>query len=157
MAAFTRAWDETAPLGTALLSTLDTIIQQLKADLRERVPPYLALTIGAEADNTIRVTIQAKYLTGNVYDFVETAGASMTLIRVWISDTNYGPATTTQFPVVTVVNATELECPGNYQYLLVGTSAGVSALDINISGAATFYVMAEIDGRVYSSGLVTFA
>lgn len=35
--AATNVWDETAPPGTAQASTLDTIIQQLKLDIRERM------------------------------------------------------------------------------------------------------------------------
>lgn len=35
--AYTRAWDETAPLGSAAASSIDTIFQQLKTDLRERL------------------------------------------------------------------------------------------------------------------------
>ena len=35
--AFTNSWDETAPLGSALISTVDDVIRQLKLDLRERL------------------------------------------------------------------------------------------------------------------------
>lgn len=35
--AFTRAWNEGVPLGSASAATIDTIIQQLKTDLRERL------------------------------------------------------------------------------------------------------------------------
>lgn len=35
--AYTNTWDETAPLGSALVSTVDDIIRQLKLDLRERL------------------------------------------------------------------------------------------------------------------------
>lgn len=33
----TNTWDETAPLGTALVNTVDDVIRQLKLDLRERL------------------------------------------------------------------------------------------------------------------------
>lgn len=35
--AYTNAWDETKPLGTAAADTLESIIQQLKLDLHERL------------------------------------------------------------------------------------------------------------------------
>ena len=35
--AATRAWDETQPPGSAFANTLDTIIQNLKIDVRERL------------------------------------------------------------------------------------------------------------------------
>lgn len=33
----TAAWDETQPLGSAPAATLDTIIQELKRDIRQRM------------------------------------------------------------------------------------------------------------------------
>jgi hypothetical protein len=38
---YTRAWDETAPLGSADAGTIDNIIRELKADIRERMNTIL--------------------------------------------------------------------------------------------------------------------
>lgn len=149
--AFTRTWDETAPLGTAAANTLETIIQQFKTDIRERVPPKLTLTAAAEAGDARVVTIQAKDINGT--NWSETR----LMFRVWISDSEYGEVTTTLLPTVTVSSGSEIECLGNYQYLICAGATGAATITITISGAATMYVMAECDGRVYSSGAVTFA
>lgn len=149
--AFTRTWSETAPLGTAAANTLETIIQQFKTDVRERVPAILTVTAGAEAADAIIVTIQAKDI--NATNWSETR----LLFRVWISDTAYGEVTTTLLPTVTVSSGGELECLGNYQYLIVAGATGAATITITISGAATLYVMAECDGKVYASSVITFA
>lgn len=149
--AFTRTWDETAPLGTAAANTLETIIQQLKTDVKERIPPAVTLTAAAEAADIRVVTLQANDVNAVAWAMTRV------LFRVWISDTEYGEVTTTLLPTVTVGTGAELECLGNYQFLIVANASGLATLSIELAGAATMYVMAEVDGKVYSSGAVTFA
>jgi len=56
--AFTNSWDETAPLGSALISTVDDVIRQLKLDLRERLA-------GSSAElNSGRMRIQPAAASG---------------------------------------------------------------------------------------------
>lgn len=153
--AFTRTWDETSPLGTAAANTLETIVQNVKTDVRERVPPALTLTAGAEAANAIIITVQAN-------DINATAWAETRLLfRVWVSAANYGsPIVDVDGSAIltsVVSSGNEIESFGAHQFLVVSGATGLATITLTITGAATLYVMAELDGKVYSSGAVTFA
>ena len=45
----------------------------------------------------------------------------------------------------------------NAAYKVISDANGTVAIGLTISGAATRYIMAEIDGRIYSSGEITWA
>ncbi len=47
--AYTAAWDETVPLGTAAANTIDDLFRNLKRDLRERIADYLMLPSASAA------------------------------------------------------------------------------------------------------------
>lgn len=148
---FTRTWDETGPLGTAAANTLETIIQQFKTDVRERVSPALTLVPGTEAADKIIITISAKDI--NATAWAETR----LLLRIWISDSAYG-AETSEAPTVTIDTGTLLQAvTANKHSLVIASATGVVGYGVTITGAKTLHLMAEVDGRVYTSGAVTWA
>lgn len=150
--AFTNAWDETAPLGTALRNTLDTIIQQVKLDVRERLGRTATITaVVGEISHYAIVTVTIKDYNGTI----DTT--TPLLVRIWLSDSQYGPAMTTYNPTVTIPDISctaELECAGNNQYL-VSPKTGSIAMTVLFDAAATFYIMVEVCGKVFASAAIT--
>ena len=79
LAAFTNTWDETAPAGSALASTIDDHIRQLKLDVRER------LAASSAAWNTGNITLAPTAVTSPALTI--TSGTYTTDINV-VSVTN---------------------------------------------------------------------
>ena len=112
--------------------------------------PNLDITAGAEAADTRTVTVQAR-------DAVNDNLAGRFLVRVWIATAEYG-APSAAGNTVSVTAGAEIESKtANADYHLISDAAGKVVLDVQVSGAATRYVLAEIDGRVYSSGQLDWA
>jgi hypothetical protein len=121
----------------------------LDAAVQDRMPD-LALSAGAEAGDTIRVTVQARDAAGN-------ALAERVLVRLWIAAGAFGaPSATGNTVSVATGTAYEAEL-ADAAYKIISDSAGAAAVDITVSGAATRHVMAEIDGRIYTSGAIVWA
>ena len=105
------------------------------------------ITAEAEAEyaaNERRVTIQG--------------GPWRQKVRVWISDADYGAPDDTG-NTVTVETGTAMgnNDVANEDYEIISDASGTVKIDITIAGAASRYVMAEIDGVIYSSGELTWA
>ena len=75
------------------------------------------------------------------------------LIRTWIAASDLAaPAAQTDFSVG--LSGTEIrERTANADYDVLTTSAGYFLMAIQLAGAGTIYVMAELDGRVYSQSV----
>lgn len=114
--------------------------------------PTLGLSVGPEDEPTAgdrAIALQLKDAAG--VDLAERA-----LVRLWISASDFGaPGAAGHTATVTIgaVYATEL---ADGAYLVITDADGAAELTINVSGAATRYVMAECDGRVYSCGAITW-
>ena len=119
------------------------------ADLQDRTP-YLTVTAGAEAGDKIQVTIQAKDAGGNNL-------AQRMLARVWAAATEYAAPDATGNTVSIDTGTPIQEVTADAHHLVLSDAGGTIVYGLTVSGAATRYVMAEIDGRVYSSGAITFA
>ncbi|MDD4891358.1 MAG: hypothetical protein PHU85_15665 [Phycisphaerae bacterium] len=106
-----------------------------------------AVTAAAEDANCRRITVQAS-----------SPGSSRLLVRLWIADTEYAAPDATDNTVAVVAGTTQIEAITAHAHYLLETSAtGAAQIDLTIAGAATRYVMAEIDGRIYSSGQLDWA
>ena len=103
----------------------------------------LTVTAGGETADQITVTIQS--------------ASARQIARVWIATTDYGvPDATGNTVSVDTGTIYETET-ANAAYKVISDATGAIKLGITVAGAATRYVMAEIDGRIYSSGLITWA
>ena len=59
---------------------------------------------------------------------------------------------------MTISTGTELrELTANADYEVITDATGQAAIDVQISGAASRYVPAEVDGQIASSGEITWA
>ena len=103
----------------------------------------LTIAAGAESADKRTVTIQA--------------GPWRQKVRLWIATSDYG-APSAAGNTVSVVTGTTLETVlANADYEVISDAAGTVEVDVTISGAASRYVLAEVDGRIYSSGEITWA
>ena len=122
------------------------------ADLNSLVggsAPNLAITFGQETDDTIAVTLQARDLQG-------VALAERFLVRVWIATSDYGAPDATDNTVSVTTGTVHTIEAADAAYTVVSDANGTVVLNVTVSGSATRCVLAEIDGRVHSSGTITW-
>lgn len=98
----------------------------------------LAITASAESANGRTVTI--------------TGGPYRQRIRVWIATADFGSPDATGNTFALVTGTQLAQVVANADYTLITDGTGVAAFTITIAGAATRYVLAEVDGRIISSG-----
>jgi len=133
--------DITDMRGRAIFSVLDGI---QAATLQDRVP-YLALSGTDDADGTGTMDIQVKDSGANDL-------AQRFLVRTWIADADMSePDAQTDFSVTVGEEMVEIEADADYEAICDAT--GLITMNIDAGGAKTVYVMAEIDGRIYSEQL----
>jgi len=112
--------------------------------------PNLTITAGAEAADVRTITVQAR-------DFSNNNLAERLLVRVWIGTADYGAPSAAGNTVAVSTGTTYETETANAAYKVISDANGTVAIDVTISGAASRYVMAEIDGRIYSSGQIDWA
>lgn len=135
------AWtDITDYRGTALLA----VAHGIAAAALQDALPTLELTGTDGEDGTGEVAIQLLDGGGN-------ALAARALIRCWIAASEYGaPAAQTDFSVLTGTEVREITADAYYEVLTDAT--GLVEMDVT-AGDGTYYVMAEVDGVVYTGQL----
>lgn len=108
--------------------------------------PTLSITAGTISGSVIPVSVQCKDAAGN--DLPQRM-----LVRVWISESDWG--TPTDMDMVSLTGGTLLRAIiANGDYEIITGPDGLASMTIESTPQATRYVLAEIDGRVYSSGPV---
>ena len=121
----------------------------LYEDLQD-VIPGLTISVGDEIADKRIFSIQ-------LVDAAANNLSARALVRVWISDSDYGAPSATG-NTVTIDTGTEYaEELANGAYQVISNASGLVEVGVEISGAASRYVMAEIDGLVVSSGEITWA
>ena len=116
----------------------------LAAALQDLVP-YLALAGTDDADGTGSMDIQVKDAAGNNLE-------QRFLIRTWIADAEYSePDAQTDFSVTYGEMLREIEADADYEVLT--DSVGAVTMNIDTAADKTVYVMAEIDGRIYTGSV----
>lgn len=103
--------------------------------------PYLAVTVVDLTGLSGTATIQAKDAAGNNL-------AGRFLVRTWIAEAAYSePDSQSTFGVDTGEEMVEIEAGADLE--VISDANGAIGITIEVAGARTVYVMAEIDGRVY--------
>jgi len=132
-------------IGTSALEDSAVTATKLASETQDFIP-NLNLTGTDDGDGTGSCAIQARDAANNNL-------AQRFLIRIWIADAEYGePDPQTDFSVTTGEQMRELEADADYE--VISDANGAVDMNINTGGAKTVYIMAEIDGRVYSSGSI---
>ena len=99
--------------------------------------PQFSISVADDADGTGTATIQS------------TAGRQ--LVRAWIGTADFGaPVAQTDFSVTTGTELSERTADADYE--VISDATGLVVMNI-IAADATYYVMAEIDGRIYSKAV----
>jgi hypothetical protein len=134
-------------LGAGWVNDGDVTDAKLSSTLQEAIPQLSisASAEGATTADTIDVTLQVQ----------DASGASLAkphLLRVWIDDAEFGAPDATGNTVTVSTGTTLQTLTANADYELLTDANGAAQMDIAVSGAASRYVMAELDGVVYSSG-----
>jgi len=112
--------------------------------------PNLNITAGAESADKRTITVQAR-------DAADNNLAERFLVRVWIAAANFGAPDATGNTVAVETGTTYETETANAAYKVISDGSGTVAIGVTISGAASRCIMAEIDGRIYSSSQVDWA
>lgn len=109
-------------------------------------------TVGAEAANVISVTVQLK-------DCDATNLGAAHVVQAWLSNAAGGAVTgTAPSGAVSATTGTIIrEWTSKTHMALASDSSGVIVLSIEEAGAATWYLNVEYQGKLFSSGAITFA
>jgi len=131
----------------ALYALLDGVGPAQRQDLM----PNLNLSAGDEDGADTRViTIQAR-------DAGLNALQQRVCARVWIATSDHGAPDATGNTVAVDTGTAVQTITANAHLLIESDATGKIEVSITVAGAASRYVMAEIDGRVYTSGEITWA
>ena len=131
--------------GTALSAKDKGITIAKLADAVQDLIATIALTGTDDKDNTGTMSIQVRDAAGNNL-------AQRSRVRTWISTSDYGaPVARTDFSVTTGTELQEVEANADYEVITDAT--GKVVMNIDEGGAGTVYVMAEVNGRIYSAQL----
>jgi len=125
-------------------STMARVATHALATVVDLIP---TITVTGEdlGNGTGGATIQVKDAAGNNL-------AQIFRVRTWLSTSDFGaPVADTDFSVAT---GTELrEIVANADYEVISNVGGTAAMTIDTVADGTYYVMAEIDGRIYSGSV----
>lgn len=113
--------------------------------------PQVDISVGSESGDTIEVTVQVR-------DCQNNDNANRFVVHAWLADGQYGAETTTA-PGGTVSWTTGTaieEITAKKRWTTVTDATGAAVLSIGETGAATWYLNVEVDGRVYASSAITF-
>jgi hypothetical protein len=114
--------------------------------------PALTITASAESSHARTITIQAKDAAGNSL-------SERCAVNFWVSTTAYGAPAATGTDTFTGPTAggilRTLTAKADYYIQTDATGAYIFVLTHNDAGSSR-YIMAEIDGKIYASGEITF-
>jgi hypothetical protein len=139
--------------GATAIGATKVTTAMLAAALAASIQGTPTFTVGTEETNVCNVAVQLKDVNN-----VNIAAAHS--VNCWLSDAA-GGAPCAVAPDGTVVIGTDGAILASYTaktHLQIATSAaGKFDLDITESGVKTLYVNVEYQGKIFSSGVVTFA
>ncbi len=107
------------------------------------VPAWLDISAGAEAADVRTITI--------------SGGSWRSRVRVWIATSDFGAPSATGNTVALTTGTQLRELTANADYEFISDGSGQVVFDLTITGAATRYILAEVDGRIISSGQLDWA
>ena len=134
--------------GTLRLKDNGVTFWKLNGVVKDAMPD-LNITSGGEVGDVHTVTVQARDAVGN--DLAERV-----LARVWVDDAEYGAPDATGNTVAITTGTQMRQITANGDYEIISDAGGTIVITLTVAGDATRYVMAEIDGRIYSSGALSF-
>jgi hypothetical protein len=111
--------------------------------------PQISFSGTDDEDGTGTMDIQVQDAAGNNL-------AERFLVRTWIADADFSePDPQTDYSVTVGEQMREIEANADYE--VISNASGLVTMSIDAGGAKTVYVMAELDGRIYSQSLAITA
>ena len=133
-----------AAVETAKINDNAVTAAKLASSLQDMIP-QITLTGTDDADGTGSMAIQVKDAAANNL-------AERFRIRAWIADAEFSePDPQTDFSVTTGEQLREIEADADYE--VITDTTGLAIMNIDAATDKTVYVMAEIDGRIYSGSV----
>lgn len=80
-----------------------------------------------------------------------------TRLRVWVATADYGQPSADGNTVAVTTGTLLRELQAHADYEIISDPSGAAAITLTITGAASRYVLAEHDGRIFSSGLLSWS
>ena len=118
------------------------------AGLQDSIP-NLNVTAGAEVAHVRAITIQAR-------DAGNNSLAERMKVRLWIATSDFGAPSATDNTVALTTGTQLQQIVANADYEAISDAAGKVVFNLTVAGTVNRYVLAEIDGRIYSSGVIAF-
>ncbi len=111
-------------------------------DAAQDMIPQLDLTGTDDADGTGTMAIQVEDAAGNNL-------AAQFRVRCWLSTSYEGaPVAEADFSVITGTELREITADADYE--VISDATGLVVMNIDVADDDTYYVMAEVNGRIYS-------
>jgi hypothetical protein len=134
---------------------------------RSMFRPLSAMTAAAQ-NQAVSATLATTFTTGSetagqrvvslqVKDALGNNASQRVKVRLWLATGDYGAPDATGNTVAVTGGAVLQQVIANADYELITDSSGACAVGVTIAGAASRYVLAEIGGRIYSSGQITWS
>jgi len=115
------------------------------ADAVVDLVPQVNVSAGSQAGQQKTVTLQVQDADGNSL-------AQRFAVQFWIDDADFGAPDATGNAVANV--ATQLQqIVANAHYTAISNASGAVTFDLTVAAGGTRYVMAEVDGRIYSASV----
>lgn len=103
------------------------------------------LSISAAAENNDDRIVTVQGLTGR------------NRLRVWVAAADFGSPSAAGHTAAVTAGTVLREVVANADYEVITAADGAAALTVTLSGAGSRYVLAESDGRIFSSGELTWS
>lgn len=133
---------------------------KLAAELQENLTFLAIAQAAAFKDSTPQLIVRGLDSTGNAgtctIQAKDASGNNVShrvMVRTWIADAEFSePDPQNDYSVSTGEEMIETEANADYQ--VISDATGLIIMAIAVAAPATVYCMAEINGRIYSSGAI---
>jgi len=120
-----------------------------RSNVTDDMVPYVAVTVGDEDANVVRITVQVK-------DAGDDNLEERMVVRVWNASSEWGVVESVgswAFTTGVVIDTGASNCC----LTLVSDAAGLIEIDVTEAGDYVGYIHAEIGGKAVSGGQISFS
>ena len=132
----------------ALASKSEVAATDLAAAVQD-VIPQASVTAGTQAAQVRAITVQVKDAAANVL-------AQRFAVQLWLAATDFGAPDATGNAVAITTGTALQTVTAHAHYTVISDANGAVVFDLTVAAGGSRYVLAEVDGRIYSSGEVEF-
>ena len=134
----------------AKIGTGEVTLRHVSGTIDDYLTNVLDFSASPESSDTITVTV-------DVMSRNDDGVAGRYLVNVWLSDAQYGGLTSDGSATMSVSTGTVKQTlTANKDVIVVTNSSGWFEVEVSRTGAATFYLNAEVNGEVSASSALMF-